>query len=245
MEATLAPIAPLRRGELLEVDRIIFGNVPSKARLQAPNQPAANQAFARRAIDVVVALALLILLAPLFALIAVAIWLDSPGPVLFRQRRLGHDAAPFTMLKFRSMGTDSDEALHRDFATSMIMGDAPEGEVYKVWPDPRVTRVGRWIRTFSLDELPQLWNVLRGDMSLVGFRPPIPYEVECYPEWYYGRFGVKPGITGLWQVSGRNEKTYEEMVAYDIEYAERRDWKLDAQLLFKTVGVVLARRGAY
>lgn len=212
--------------------------------------PAAD--LARRAFDIVAASLLLALCVPLLALIAVAIRLDSGGPVLFRQRRLGKELRPFTMLKFRSMRSDSSAAVHHDFVRRMITGvdvaPTPLDEdraVYKPWPDHRVTRVGYIIRRLSLDELPQLWNVLKGDMTLVGFRPPIPYEVEYYPEWYYGRFAVRPGITGLWQTSGRNEKSYEEMVRLDIEYAERRSWKLDLLLLLRTVRVVFARQGAY
>ena len=212
--------------------------------------PAAE--LARRAFDIAAASILLTLCAPLLALIALAIKLETPGPVLFRQRRLGKDMRPFTMLKFRSMRSDSSAAVHHDFVRRMITGvdvtPTPlddDRAVYKPWPDHRVTRVGNVIRRLSLDELPQLWNVLKGDMTLVGFRPPIPYEVEYYPEWYYGRFAVRPGITGLWQTSGRNEKSYEEMVRLDIEYAERRSWKLDLMLLVKTVRVVFARQGAY
>lgn len=207
---------------------------------------------AHRAFDITAAVLLLVLFAPLLALIAIAIKLESPGPVLFRQRRLGKDAKPFTMLKFRSMRSDSSPEVHHDFVRRMITGVdvAPtplddERVVYKPWPDHRVTRTGYVIRRLSLDELPQLVNVVKGEMTLVGFRPPIPYEVEYYPEWYYGRFAVRPGITGLWQTSGRNEKSYEEMVRLDIEYAERRSWRLDLLLLLKTVRVVFARQGAY
>jgi lipopolysaccharide/colanic/teichoic acid biosynthesis glycosyltransferase len=184
-------------------------------------------------------------------LIAIAIKLDTPGPVLFRQRRLGKDCEPFTIFKFRTMRHGADAAIHEEYMRRHLAGDADHAavangkKVFKPWPDHRITPVGDLLRRTSLDELPQLINVLRGEMSLVGFRPPIGYEVECYPDWYYARFAIKPGITGLWQVSGRNERSYEEMIELDIEYARRRTWKLDLVVLLKTVGVVLGRRGAY
>ena len=156
---------------------------------------------------------------------AIAIRLDSRGPALFRQRRVGHGEREFTLLKFRSMRVDADPRGHREYVTALIQGEAPDGgreNLYKLAVDDRITPVGRWIRRWSLDELPQLFNVFAGDMTLVGPRPAIPYEVDEYPSWYRRRFSVKPGLTGLWQVSGRNERTYEEMVRLDIEYAERR-----------------------
>jgi lipopolysaccharide/colanic/teichoic acid biosynthesis glycosyltransferase len=126
-----------------------------------------------------------------------------------------------------------------------ISAGEDEARIYKIHPDPRVTRVGRLLRRTSLDELPQLINVLRGDMTLVGFRPPIPYEVDNYPDWYHRRFDGRPGITGLWQVSGRNERSYEEMVRLDIEYINRRSVLSDLRVLARTVGAVLGGRGAY
>jgi lipopolysaccharide/colanic/teichoic acid biosynthesis glycosyltransferase len=118
-------------------------------------------------------------------------------------------------------------------------------QVYKLHPDPRVTRVGRVLRRYSLDELPQLFNILRGEMTLVGFRPPIPYEVVEYPDWYFRRFDGKPGLTGLWQVSGRNERSYEDMVRLDIEYINRRSWLADLKVLGQTIAAVITGRGAY
>jgi lipopolysaccharide/colanic/teichoic acid biosynthesis glycosyltransferase len=210
------------------------------------SRPGLVASIARRALDVTVAGAALLVLVPLIAVSAVAVRLSSPGPVLFRQRRLGRHMQPFTVLKFRTMRADADSALHRDYVRSLIgtqpPEDAPEN-LYKLVIDPRVTRVGRFLRSWSIDELPQLWNVLRGEMSLVGPRPVIEYEVEQYPDWYLRRFAVKPGLTGLWQVSGRNEKTYEEMVRYDIEYAERRSLWLDLRILARTALVVMRRQG--
>ncbi|MDX6672410.1 MAG: hypothetical protein QOI91_2773 [Solirubrobacteraceae bacterium] len=207
-------------------------------------------AAGRRAFDVVVAGLLVALFAPVMAIAALAIRLDSPGPILFRQRRLGHRGEEFTCLKFRSMRCDADHNPHAERAALAVVGDAPvsvDGErpVFKLYPDPRVTRVGDVLRRWSLDELPQLFNVLRGDMTLVGFRPPIPYEIDHYPHWYHRRFAVKPGLTGIWQVSGRNERSYEEMVRFDIEYVNRRSWLLDLALLVRTVPAVARRRGAY
>lgn len=206
---------------------------------------------ARRAMDITAASILLVLLAPLLAAIAVAVMLDSSGPALFRQRRLGRDRAPFTMYKFRTMRADADAGVHERYMRRQLEnGDhaavSDDGrQIFKPWPDNRVTRVGSFLRGWSLDELPNLFNVLRGEMSLVGFRPPIPYEVECYPDWYHERFTIKPGITGLWQVSGRNEKSYEEMIELDIEYARGRTWRMDLVVLLKTLGAVVRRHGAY
>lgn len=206
-------------------------------------------AILRRAFDLVVGLLLILLLSPVLIGVALAVRLDSRGPALFRQRRVGHEEREFTLFKFRSMRVDADPRGHREYVTALIKGEAsaPEGgreNLYKLAVDNRITAVGRWIRRWSLDELPQLFNVVRGDMTLVGPRPAIPYEVGEYPAWYRKRFAVKPGLTGYWQVSGRSERTYEEMVRLDIEYVERRSIGLDLLILLKTPWVVLSRKGA-
>lgn len=202
-------------------------------------------ALARRLLDLFVAGTLLLVLAPLMLAIALAIRLDSPGPVLFRQRRLGRDKHEFTIFKFRTMRSDADPTRHRKYVQSLIGGEnhSERGRLYKLSVDDRVTRVGRILRSWSLDELPQLINVVLGNMALVGPRPVIRYEVEMYPDSYHRRFAVKPGLTGLWQVSGRNERTYDEMVSFDIQYAERASLLLDLSILAKTVPVVLRRQG--
>jgi len=206
-----------------------------------------SSAIARRGLDLSLSLPLLVLLAPLLALIAAAVRLDSSGPAIYRQHRVGLRGREFEVHKFRSMRSGADTKRHRDYVNQLIGGadDVQPGEegLYKLVVDDRITRVGRVLRRWSLDELPQLWNVVRGEMALVGPRPVIPYEVERYPDWYHGRFTVKPGLTGLWQVSGRNEKTYEEMVELDIEYARRRTVWLDLKILARTALVVLTHRG--
>jgi lipopolysaccharide/colanic/teichoic acid biosynthesis glycosyltransferase len=205
------------------------------------------QAWARRVLDITLASLVILLLSPLLIALAIAIRLDSPGPAFFRQRRVGYGQREFTVFKFRSMRSDADPRGHRDYVTALIQGKAGNGgreNLYKLAVDDRITPVGRWIRRWSLDELPQLFNVISGDMALVGPRPAIPYEVAEYPSWYLDRFSVKPGLTGLWQVSGRNERTYEEMVRLDIEYAERRSLFLDLSILARTPFTVLARKGA-
>jgi lipopolysaccharide/colanic/teichoic acid biosynthesis glycosyltransferase len=205
------------------------------------------QAIARRFLDIVVASTIILLLSPLLLALAIAIRLGSRGPALFRQRRVGYGQREFTVLKFRSMRSDADPRGHRDYVTALIKGSNANGgrkDLYKLAVDDRITPIGRWIRRWSLDELPQLFNVVTGDMALVGPRPAIPYEVAEYPNWYLDRFTVKPGLTGLWQVSGRNERTYEEMVRLDIDYAERRSLLLDLSILARTPLTVLARRGA-
>ncbi|HEX5711811.1 MAG TPA: sugar transferase [Solirubrobacterales bacterium] len=204
----------------------------------------------RRLFDIVFATTLIVLFSPILIAVAVAVRLDSHGPSLFRQRRVGHREREFTLFKFRSMRLDADPRGHKEYVTALIKGadgsangDGEGKDLYKLAVDNRITPVGRWIRKWSLDELPQLFNVLLGDMTLVGPRPAIPYEVAEYPNWYLQRFSVKPGLTGYWQVSGRNERTYEEMVRLDIEYAERRSLGLDLSILVKTPWVVLSRKG--
>jgi lipopolysaccharide/colanic/teichoic acid biosynthesis glycosyltransferase len=210
------------------------------------SRPAPASMAARRALDVTVAGTVLLVLVPIIAVAAIAVRVTSPGPVLFRQRRLGRHMRPFTVLKFRTMRADADSAVHREYVRQLI-GTTPEDQrregLFKLAVDDRITRVGRFLRSWSLDELPQLWNVLRGEMSLVGPRPVIEYEVEQYPDWYLRRFAVKPGLTGLWQVSGRNELSYEDMVRFDIEYAERRSLWLDLRILARTALVVMRRQG--
>jgi lipopolysaccharide/colanic/teichoic acid biosynthesis glycosyltransferase len=219
--------------------------LPAVVRLQQ----AAPTEIACRALDVLVSAVLLLLLSPLFAAIAIAIRLDSPGSVLFRQRRFGVGLTSFTIYKFRTMGTGTSVEVHRDYVVGLIRNDGnlpgkvDEG-LYKLESDDRITPVGRVLRRFSLDELPQLWNVLRGDMSLVGPRPAIPYEVEYYPPDWCQRFSVKPGITGLWQVSGRNQLNFGSMVQLDLEYAQRRSLWLNLRILVKTPWVVANGKGA-
>jgi lipopolysaccharide/colanic/teichoic acid biosynthesis glycosyltransferase len=206
----------------------------------------------RRLVDIAVSAALILLLSPLLIAVAIAVRLDSHGPALFRQRRVGFHEREFTLFKFRSMRLDADPRGHQEYVTALINGGgeaepAPDGgrkDLYKLAVDNRITPVGRWIRKWSLDELPQLFNVVLGHMTLVGPRPAIPYEVAEYPAWYLERFAVKPGLTGYWQVSGRSERTYEEMVRLDIEYAERRSLALDLSILLKTPWIVLTRKGA-
>jgi lipopolysaccharide/colanic/teichoic acid biosynthesis glycosyltransferase len=206
-----------------------------------------QSAAACRALDVAVSAVLLLVLFPLFLALAAAIRLDSRGRVVYRQRRVGRNLEPFTVNKFRTMHSGAGHETHRQFVIGLIAGtpaqDA-EPNFFKMANDHRVTRVGRFLRRSSLDELPQLWNVLRGDMSLVGPRPPIPYEVEHYPPHWFDRFAVKPGMTGLWQVSGRSELTLEEMIALDVEYASTRSLWLNVKILVRTVPAVFAARGA-
>jgi lipopolysaccharide/colanic/teichoic acid biosynthesis glycosyltransferase len=198
-----------------------------------------------RALDIVLATLLMVLLSPLLLAIALVIRIDSHGWPIFRQERIGR-RRPFTLNKFRTMTADAGHETHREFVLALISGEQgpTESGVFKLTEDTRITRVGRFLRRSSLDELPQLWNVLRGDMSLVGPRPPIQYEVERYPEHWFGRFAVKPGMTGLWQVNGRSELTLEEMIALDLEYVRRRSVWLNIEILARTLPAVLRARGA-
>jgi len=205
----------------------------------------------KRGLDITGSLLLLTALAPLFVLIAAAVKLTSPGPVFFRQKRVGQLMMPFTMFKFRTMSVKADHAVHHEFVRQFIAAGpqataAGTGGVFKITNDPRVTRVGRVLRKTSLDELPQLLNVLRGDMSLVGPRPPIPYEVEQYKTWHCRRvLEAKPGITGLWQVTGRSRTTFDDMVRLDIRYARTCSLSNDLKILLATPGAVIAGKGAY
>ena len=204
----------------------------------------------KRTLDVIVALALLIVLLPAMLACALAVRLESPGPVLFRQQRAGQAGRPFTLLKYRSMYAGADPTLHREYATAFVRGTATvqstdTARVYKLTDDPRVTRVGRWLRRTSLDELPQLLNVLQGTMSLVGPRPPIPYELEHYQPVHWQRLSVKPGMTGVWQVYGRSVSTFDEMVQMDLRYIREQSLLLDLKLLVKTFPIVIGGRGAH
>lgn len=207
----------------------------------------------KRAIDIIGSLLALIFLSPLFLAISVLIKLTSNGPIFFRQTRVGRYGKKFTFLKFRSMYAGSDPALHMQYVSHFIAGKAPTHKsaghkttAYKIINDPRVTPLGRFLRRTSLDELPQFLNVLNGQMSLVGPRPPLPYELACYDLWHLRRMiDVKPGITGLWQVCGRSRTTFDEMVRLDLQYARGWSLFLDLIILLKTPGAVISGAGAY
>jgi exopolysaccharide biosynthesis polyprenyl glycosylphosphotransferase len=194
----------------------------------------------KRILDRLLGVALFVVLSPLLAVIAVAIRRSSPGPVIFRQIRIGEDGKPFEMLKFRSMKVDAEDQRHELAAI-----DEGNGVLFKIRDDPRVTRVGALLRRYSLDELPQLWNVVRGEMSLVGPRPPLPQEVIGYSDDATRRLRVKPGMTGLWQVSGRSDLSWEESLRLDLRYVDNWSLALDATILWRTLRAVLSRSGAY
>jgi lipopolysaccharide/colanic/teichoic acid biosynthesis glycosyltransferase len=206
----------------------------------------------KRVIDVVGSSALLLLLSPILLVVAALIKLKSPGPIFFKQERVGRMMKPFKMIKFRTMRVDADHALHHAYVSNFIKSNAAaqaEGAagpaVYKITSDPRVTAIGRILRKTSIDELPQLWNVLRGDMSLVGPRPPLQYEVEQYQRWHCRRvLESTPGLTGLWQVAGRSRTTFDEMVRLDLRYARTRSVWTDVKILLATPAAVIDGKGA-
>lgn len=205
--------------------------------------------LAKRLLDIFLSSVLLICLAPLFGFCALIVRLDSSGPVIFRQQRVGKNGRVFTMLKFRTMYQDNDPSIHRAYAIAHINGQASprsssRGTVYKLVGDKRITSVGRWLRRTSLDELPQLWNVLRGDMSLVGPRPALAYELEHYQPDQLKRLTVEQGITGLWQISGRNGTSFQTMIVLDLTYVREQSLALDLAILAKTLPAVLLGRGA-
>ena len=208
--------------------------------------------FLKRSLDIAGAAAGILLLSPLLIITAMAIAVDSPGPMIFKQIRLGRRGVPFVFYKFRSMFSTSDDRIHREFVTKLIKGKLEEinqgdaaNPFYKLKSDPRVTRVGKFIRDTSIDELPQLFNVLKGDMSLVGPRPPLPYEAENYQAWHLRRIlEAKPGITGLWQVDGHSTTSFDDMVRLDLRYTRSCSLILDLKIILKTVNAVLKCRGA-
>ncbi len=220
--------------------------------IRAENAPQLSL-FVKRAFDIVVSGSLLLMFFPLFLFIALLIKVFSPGPVLFRQVRAGQFGQEFTMCKFRTMKLQTDDSIHREYATNFIQGKQLEfkdekknsDQVFKMTRDPRITPVGAVLRRTSLDELPQLLNVLRGEMSIVGPRPPIFYELNHYKEWHKKRLRAKPGLTGLWQVSGRSTVPFDEMVLLDLYYIDHWSLKTDLEILFRTIPVVLYGEGAY
>jgi exopolysaccharide biosynthesis polyprenyl glycosylphosphotransferase len=197
-------------------------------------------AITKRGIDIAVAALALLALSPLLIAVALLIKLESRGPVMYRHVRIGKNRQPFTMYKFRSMRQDADK-----LRTALLEAQSGDNRLFKDRRDPRITRIGAVIRRWSIDELPQFWNVLIGDMSVVGPRPQIPPEVANYEDWHYKRLAVSPGLTGLWQVSGRSELTFDEMVIYDIYYIENWSLGLDFRILLRTVPAVLQGRGAF
>lgn len=213
-----------------------------------PRWRPASYPWSKRAFDLAVALTALIVLSPLLIVVAVLVRATTPGPVLFRQSRLGLGRRPFVLYKFRTMYPGRPDDVHREYIRKLLTQDQPPAGgrrgLYKLERDPRVTPPGWLLRRTSVDELPQLLNVVRGEMSLVGPRPPLAWEAELVGPAYDRRFAVPPGLTGLWQVSGRNRLTMRQGLDLDVEYARRRSFWLDLVILAKTVPVLLTARGA-
>jgi exopolysaccharide biosynthesis polyprenyl glycosylphosphotransferase len=230
-----------------EIDQI--GALPMIRLFREPLSSAAR--LVKRASDIIIASIAFLLFAPLWLIIAALVKLDSRGPIFYKQERVGMDGRIFLFYKFRTMRTGADDASHREYQRKFIAGSPDtnlgdeEKPAYKLMSDSRITRVGRVLRRLSLDELPQLLNVLGGDMSIVGPRPPIPYEVEAYELWHRKRLDMKPGLTGLWQVSGRNRLTFDEMVRIDLFYIENWSLLLDLKILLRTLPVMLRGDDAY
>jgi lipopolysaccharide/colanic/teichoic acid biosynthesis glycosyltransferase len=225
-----------------DIDRSVVVLPPRVRRLVGP-----GYVRIKRALDVALVLALLPLLAPLMALIAIAIMIYSPGPIFYRQQRIGRGGRAFEMLKFRSMHVGSSTVSHREFVQRMIRENLrPEDvglKVLKLPNDQRITKPGKLLRTLSLDELPQFINVLRGEMSIVGPRPPLPYEYELYSEWHRQRLDVLPGITGLWQVTAHNQVSFDEMVQLDLNYITSMSPWLDLKIMLLTPVEMLRAKG--
>ena len=227
-----------------------FGGIPVIS-LGMPGIHGLQRAI-KRAFDVLAVSVGLVLISPVLLFVAIMIKLDSPGPVIYRQKRVGENGRPFMMLKFRSMRAGADTGFHQQYVTRLIQQNLTPEEIatetgqqtLKMENDPRITPIGRFIRKTSIDELPQLINVLRGEMSLVGPRPPLPYEVDVYQEWHRRRLEALPGITGLWQVKAHNKVSFDEMVRLDLEYIEKQSLWLDMVILFQTPWSLLTDRGA-
>lgn len=228
-----------------EIDQI--GPLPMIRLFREPLSNAAR--LIKRTSDLVIAMATLVLFAPFWLVIALLIKIDSKGPVFYLQERVGMDGRIFLVYKFRTMHVGSNDEIHKEYQRVFIAGRAEanvgdtDHPAYKLKNDPRITRVGRFLRRLSLDEVPQLFNVLRGDMSVVGPRPPIPYEVEAYELWHRKRLDMKPGLTGLWQVSGRNRLPFEEMVKLDLFYIENWSVLFDVKIILRTAMVILKGDG--
>ncbi len=212
--------------------------------------PRGWQAWLKRLLDVVGAAAGGLVLLPVFLAVAVGIRLTSPGPVLFTQKRIGKGGRQFTFYKFRSM-IDGDDARHREYSEAFVRNGSEAGlddrgrKVYKITDDPRVTRIGRFLRRMSLDEFPQLMNVLKGEMSLVGPRPCLPYEWDLYEGWHKARLGATPGLTGLWQVTGRSNVTFNDMVILDLYYLYNWSFLWDLKLILQTIPVIIFGKGGH
>lgn len=224
-----------------------FSDIAFYPELRHQNKSQRSMLFVKRLIDLVGSIGALVVLSPFFLLVAVAVRFTSGKPVLFHQHRVGQDGVLFDFLKFRSMHVNNDPAIHKEYVKRLVAGtaekhatDRKDKAVYKLITDPRVTRLGAFLRRTSLDELPQFLNVLKGEMSLVGPRPPLPYEVEAYDLWHRRRLlEAKPGITGLWQVSGRNRMNFDQMVRLDLLYAKTWSPWLDLKILLRTPRAVL------
>lgn len=194
----------------------------------------------KRLLDILLSIIGLILTSPILLWVALKIYLEEPGaPILFSQERVGKNKRTFTMYKFRSMCTDAEEKLE-----NLLDKNEIEGAMFKIKDDPRITKIGKFIRKTSLDELPQLWNVLKGEMSLVGPRPPLPREVRQYSHHDEQRLLVKPGCTGIWQVNGRSDVNFKEMVAMDLQYVQQRSIIIDFKIILKTIWKMLYTKGA-
>ena len=203
----------------------------------------------KHGLDALIVLPVFVLLLPLFFMLSIAIKLNSRGPVFYRAEAMGRNGTPFSMYKFRSMQVDTGNGTHKEYVTKLINGqikkDSGKGGVFKITDDQRVTPIGKLLRKLSLDELPQLINVLKGEMSLVGPRPCLPYEYEAYKDWHKKRLSIRPGITGVWQVTGRSAVSFEDMVLLDLYYIYNRNILMDINILYETIFAVLEKRGAY
>ena len=225
----------------------ITDSKPLVLNLEDLNVPNSYQLI-KRLLDVLIALGLILLFGPLMLVIAVGIRISSPGPIFYRQTRIGKNGKPFSMLKFRSMQVMNNPDLHREYVQKLIKENTEPRALgknsLKIMADPRITGLGKYLRKFSLDELPQFFNVLKGDMSIVGPRPPLAYEYEVYSDWHKQRLAVLPGITGMWQAMAHNIVSFDDMVRLDIKYIQSMSLWLDLEIMFLTPIEMIRGKGA-
>ncbi len=217
----------------------------SRTEAQGADRSLVTGPVLKRAMDIVLSLVAMVVLFPLLLAIAVAVKIDSRGPVLFKQERLGRGRKPFTMYKFRSMRAGSGDALHREAVKRTAQSKRREIGAFKSLDDPRVTGFGRFLRVTNLDELPNLLNILRGEMSIVGPRPALDYELPYYKDWFFRRFAVRPGLTGLWQVKRADAEDFDEMIRMDVDYTERMSVWLDLKLIALTIPSIIREKGTF
>jgi lipopolysaccharide/colanic/teichoic acid biosynthesis glycosyltransferase len=238
-----------RQGRMQSQSSELKRRIPHQARVSTAAESRRLHYWLKNVLDIVIGVVMVVVFSPVLLIIALAIKLDSPGPAIFKQKRIGKDGRPFTVWKFRSMSVNADDRPHREALQKLAQGE-PAATVdgqgfFKPVDDPRVTRLGKFLRATGLDELPQVINLLRREMSVVGPRPAIPYELDMYKDWYHRRLAVRPGITGLWQVKRHDTQNFDDVMRLDLEYIDSFSIWLDLRIILLTVPMILFRRWTF